>query len=67
MDNRIKGTWHSPDNQKSIKIVPSINSYYNVKEYDKKTKHTQELKVGKEGFDQFLDDLVRMKWRQTAR
>lgn len=67
MDNRIKGTWHSPDNQKSIKIVPSMGSYHNVKEYNKQTKHTQEVKVGKEGFDQFLDDLVRNNWRHTAR
>lgn len=67
MDNITRGTWHSPDKVKSIKIKPTYGSYYNVLEYNKKSKLTQELKVGKEGFNQFIDELVRNKWTRTAR
>lgn len=67
MDNITRGTWHSPDKVKSIKIKSTYGSYYNVLEYNKKSKLTQELKVGKEGFNQFIDELVRNKWTRTAR
>ena len=56
MDNITRGTWHSPDRQKSIKIKDTYGSYYNVMEYNKQTKNTQEVKVGKEGFNQFLNE-----------
>ena len=67
MDNITRGTWHSPDKGKSIKIKATYGAYYNVLEYNKKSKLTQELKVGKEGFNQFIDELVRNKWTRTAR
>lgn len=67
MDTITRGTWHSPDKVKSIKIKSTYGSYYNVLEYNKKSKLTQELKVGKEGFNQFIDELVRNKWTRTAR
>lgn len=67
MDNITRGTWHSPDRQKSIKIKDTYGSYYNVMEYNKQTKNTQEVKVGKEGFNQFLNELISNKWTRSAR
>jgi len=67
MDNITRGTWHSPDKVKSIKIKNTFGSYYNVMEYNRKTKLTQELKVGKEGFNQFIEELVNNKWTRSAR
>ena len=65
MDIRIKGTWYSPDKRRSLKITDTaLGSYYNVKEYTKVSKQT---KVGKEGFDQFLEELVRNNWRHSTR
>jgi len=67
MENITRGTWHSPDKVKSIKIKTTYGSYYNVLEYNKQSKNTQELKVGKEGFDQFINELVQNKWTHSAR
>ena len=68
MDIRIKGTWYSPDKRRSLKINDTaMASYYTVKENNKVSKQTQEVKVGKEGFGQFLDELVRNNWRHSTR
>ncbi|MDA9002801.1 hypothetical protein N9J19_00365 [bacterium] len=67
MENITRGTWYSPDRLKSIKIKTTYGSYYNVLEYNKKTKNTQELKVGKEGFNQFINELVQNKWTHSHR
>ena len=67
MDNITRGTWYSPDKVKSIKIKGSFGSYYNVTEYNKHSKRTQELKVGIEGFDQFINELVNNKWTHSHR
>ena len=67
MENITRGTWYSPDRLRSIKINNTYGSYYNVLEYNKKSKNTQELKVGKEGFDQFITELVQNKWTHSPR
>ena len=52
-----KGTWFSPDKRKSVKIIDTLGATYTLKMYNKSTKITQELQVGKEGFNQFIDEL----------
>ena len=67
MRDITKGTWFSPDRRKSIKIIGTLGATYTVKEYNKSTKITQELRVGKEGFNQFIEELINNKWTQSAR
>lgn len=67
MDINCKGTWHSPDKQRTIRIRGTHGSYYDVTEYNKSTKHRQEIKIGKEGFDQFLSELKNGNWSHTNR
>jgi hypothetical protein len=67
MDDITRGTWYSPDRVRSIKIKNTYGSYYQVMEYNKQSKNTQELKVGKEGFDQFIQELVSGKWTHSPR
>lgn len=67
MENITRGTWYSPDRVRSIKIKNTYGSYYQVMEYNKQSKNTQELKVGKEGFDQFIQELVSGKWTHSSR
>ena len=65
--NVCRGVWHSPDKQKTIKIKPTMSSYYDVAETCKRTKNVQQIKIGKEGVDQFIGDLVRNQWVLKAR
>jgi hypothetical protein len=65
--NICRGVWHSPDKQKTIKIKPTISSYYDITETHKRSKNVQHIKIGKEGVDQFIDELTRNQWVLKAR
>lgn len=65
--NICRGIWVSADKQKTIKIKPTMNSYYDVEETHKRSKNVQHIKVGKEGVGQFIDELTRNRWVNKAR
>lgn len=59
-----RGTWFSPDKQRTIKIKDTFGPTYTVVEWNKQTKNSQEVRVGKEGIDQFVQELKQNKWVQ---
>jgi hypothetical protein len=65
--NLTWGVWHSQNKDKTIKIKSSNHSYYDVTETNKRTKHVQHIKVGREGADQFINELVQNAWVNKAR
>jgi hypothetical protein len=63
-----QGQWTSQDNNRVITCkAPTHSGYVEVTEYNKQTKHRQTIKVGADGFDQFVDQLIDGKWKHTTR
>lgn len=58
-----EGVWTSKDRQRTVTIKYNGHSnWVDVEEYNRSTKHCQEIKIGKEGFNQFEDDLIHGGW-----
>lgn len=56
------GVWTSKDRQRRMTIEDHGHGWIDVSEYNKTTGNTQSIKVGRDGFNQFEDQLIDGGW-----
>lgn len=63
-----QGVWTSKDRQRTMTVKYNGHSgWVDVEEFNRSTKHCQQIKVGKDGFNQFEDQLIDGGWVFTER